>query len=397
MKFYSTRSALAGFVACFTVGLSQPSSVLARDSAAPGVPAPAEKAAAEKPASPAAKPAAPVPATTVEEVTAAVVTAPKPKVIREARKGMGSDLYIMVYSANTEDAKKAMAAAFDEMALIEKSMSEWIAESDVSRINSAAGSKEPVTISARTLAVLKSGKEVNTASKGKFSMSWAAFAPLWDFRNIGDQNKILPTEGKALEKAELVDDSLLTIDETASTAMLGKSGMALGLGGIAKGYALDRAIKVLTDAGFGDALIFAGGDIKTSGSKGGKPWLVGIQDPRAQGFFAVVSMSKGGAESIVNSGDYEHFFEQDGKRYHHIIDPRTGFPATLSRSVTVISADALRADAFSTALFIMGPVEGMALVEATEGLEAIIVGANNEVVMSTGLKGRVRLVKEPTK
>lgn len=312
-----------------------------------------------------------------------------PHVVTSSRTGMGTRTQVLVYTDDEAAAREATAAAFAEMERVEELMSEWLPDSEVSRLNQSAG-KEAVKLSAETFALLAAGKAVATQSAGAFAMSWAALAGLWKF---GDAQPALPPQAELDARLPLVGDARLELDAAAGTARLPKAGMALGLGAIAKGYAVDRALAVLAAKGFTNVLVFAGGDIAVRGKKGAQPWSVGIQDPRAAGYFAVLPL---GDEAVATSGDYEKFFELDGARYHHILDPRTGRPARGCRSVTIVAPDAMTADAYATAVFVLGPQEGMKLVEADPRLEAIIVDDQNAVTVSKGLAQRVRIVRQPT-
>lgn len=199
------------------------------------------------------------------------------------------------------------------------------------------------------------------------------------------------------------------IDRAAGTAFLTKKDARIHLGGIGKGYAVDRAIALLRERGLADVLIQAGGDLHVSGVNGERPWKLGITDPRpstplraspstalrASGpegqAFATVELSNA---TFSTSGDYERFFIKDGVRYHHLIDPESGEPARGCRSVTIVAERAMLADALSTGVFILGPADGMALVEALPGVEAVIVSAKNEVLISSGLRGKVTILSQ---
>ena len=318
-------------------------------------------------------------------------TARQARVIARSRGGMGTRLQILVWSDDEAKAEAGIDAAFAELDRVETLMSEWLPDSEISRINKAAGSPEGIVVSAETFEVLLRGKEISEASEGAFSLSWAALASLWQFDS---ETGVIPDVAKARSRAALVDDSLVQIDRVTRAVRLDHAEMAIGLGGIAKGYSLDRALAVLEEKGLADALVFAGGDIAAMGSKGDRPWLVGIQDPRASGYFATLAIEN---EAVVSSGDYEKYFEADGRRYHHILDRRTGFPAVGTRSVTVVTQDGLSGDAYATAVFVLGPEKGMAFVEAQAGVEAIIITADNTITLSSGLKNRVRILREPSK
>jgi thiamine biosynthesis lipoprotein len=164
---------------------------------------------------------------------------------------------------------------------------------------------------------------------------------------------------------------------------LPEPGRAIGLGGIAKGYAVDRAAAVLRSAGFLNFYIDGGGDVLVSGRRGPRPWHVGVRNPRGgrNAILAVLSLEEG---AVVTSGDYERYREIDGVRYHHIIDPRTGWPARESIAVTVYAPSAEAADALATAAFVLGPEAGSALIEDTPDTEALFVGAGGQVHVTSG-------------
>lgn len=311
------------------------------------------------------------------------------RVERFARRALGTDVELLVFTEDPVGAKSAADAAFAEIDRIEQLMSEWKADSEVNRINQTAGGP-PVSISKDTVAVLKVAQTVSEASGGAFSMTWAALKNLWNFQVPEGQAPIVPNAESVQQRLAFVDDSKLKLTDT--TVQLSERGMALGLGGITKGHATDRALNVLKEKGYPNALAFVGGDIASSGTKGAQPWVVGLQEPRAEGYFAVLTLDD---EAIATSGDYETFFELDGKRYHHVIDPRTGFPAEGVRSVSAISKDAASADAYATAIFVLGPEKGLALAESTDGLEAVIVDAQNRVIVSRGLASRLRILHQP--
>ncbi len=315
-------------------------------------------------------------------------------VVRETAEGMGTRLQVFIYTDESERAHAAISAALEEMARIERLTSAWLPNSEISRINRAAGDGSWIPISPETYEVLIRGQEVNAQTHGRFAMTWAALGPLWDF-SAGSAMHV-PSKSRAQQKAALVNDQRLVFSKTdnAPQARLERQGMALGLGGIAKGYAADRALSIVQSRGFENALVFAGGDVAFRGQKGEKPWLVGIQDPRGQGFFATLRSS--GNDAIVTSGDYERFVEIGGVRYHHILDPKTGFPARGMRSVTIVAPDAMQADALSTAVFVLGETAGLKLVESLPGVDCVLVRGDNEVVVSSGIGKRLRVVRPPT-
>ena len=181
----------------------------------------------------------------------------------------------------------------------------------------------------------------------------------------------------------LVDYSEVVLDDAKKTVFVGREGAMIGLGAIAKGYAVDMAMKRIVELGIKDAIVRAGGDIRVQGTDNGKPWPIGIRDPRdKKKHLARLGLTN---ISISTSGDYERFFIKDGVLYHHIMDPKTGYPATRSRSVTVLAPDTMTSDALSTALFVMGPAEGLGLVGRLKGIEAIFVDSQGKVHTSAGI------------
>ena len=162
--------------------------------------------------------------------------------------------------------------------------------------------------------------------------------------------------------------------------------MRIGVGGIAKGHALDLAVAELRRSGADSFTLTAGGQVYAAGTKEGRPWRIGVRDPRSapEDFFAILEVSD---LSVSTSGDYERFFEQDGVRYHHILDPRTGWPAKGLRSATVVSADAALADALSTAVMVLGKEEGLALIDRVPSAQALVVDHAGGVHRTRGLTG----------
>jgi len=296
--------------------------------------------------------------------------------MRASRPLMGTLWTIeVVDDGRTEEARVAMDSAFSEVARIERLMSEWIPDSPVSRVNSAAG-KNAVAVPSELSTLLNRATDLGHRSKGAFDVTWKGMGSVWRF----DDRFTLPTEASVEEARQRVDFRKLEI--LGDKVYLGQVGMAVGLGGIAKGYAVDRAAAILASAGFPNSLVAGAGDIRASGLKGGRPWKLGIQDPRASRGVLLGEISLSG-RAISTSGDYERFRMVDGVRYHHIIDPRTGWPAKGCRAVTVAASSAEQSDSLATAIFVLGPEEGMKLAQS-EGVDALIVD-NNGAMKASGL------------
>jgi thiamine biosynthesis lipoprotein len=186
------------------------------------------------------------------------------------------------------------------------------------------------------------------------------------------------------------------VNEESSTAYITQPGTRIHLGGIGKGYAVDRAVSILQQHDMRDFMVQFGGDLYVAGKPGEGPWRLGINDPRGapNDSFAVIELRDA---TFSTSGDYERYFIENGQRYHHILDPDTGQPARGCRSVTIVARSAMLADGLSTGVFILGPHAGMQLVERLPDVEAVIVSQDNEVLISSGLRDRVSIIHPPTR
>jgi len=293
-----------------------------------------------------------------------------------------------------ERGREGAGIVFDIFREVEARMSEWKETSPLSAVNRAAGI-EPVEVPDDLLALIRRGIEIGDMTGGAFDITWAALWGLWDFE--ADPPRV-PGDSEIESRLRLVDCRRIVIDDDAGTVHLPEEGMMIGLGGIAKGYALDRAAIALRQAGIDDFLISAGGQMMAGGLRGDRPWRIGIRDPRKgpDDYFAFLEVTD---TSVSTSGDYERYFLLDGVRYHHILDPRTGRPASPPdrlRSATVICADATLADALSTALMILGRKEALALIDSMDGVEAVLVDDEAQVHTSRGLAGALQPVHDPS-
>ncbi len=300
---------------------------------------------------------------------------------------MASPVSVTAPQAVASDVAAIVFGVFRE---VDAAMSEWKASSPLSSVNGAAGD-HAVPVPADLRAVIRRGIEIGQRTDGAFDITWAALWGLWDFRAVTPQ---VPADAEIERRAGLVDFRLVEIDDEAGTVYLPRAGMLIGLGGIAKGYALDVSARGLRERGFDSFLISAGGQMMLGGRRGDRPWRVGVRDPRGapDDFFAFIETT---GVSISTSGDYERYFIRDGIRYHHILDPRTGRPSRGPRSATVISADATLADALSTALMILGTDRGLALAESWAGVEAVVVDARGTVHATAGIAAQLRHVHPP--
>jgi len=311
-----------------------------------------------------------------------------------ARSGlaMGSELTLMAWTADEDPANRAFDAVFAEFNRLDRLLSVWKKDSDILRLNAAAGD-HPVPVSKDTIDALVTARQVSEWTDGKFDVTFGALSDIWKFDQ--DQDDTVPSQAAIAARLPLIDYRKLVIDVPGGTAFLQKKGMRAHLGGIGKGFAVDHAVALLKAAGLSDFSIQAGGDLYVAGHRGDRPWRLGIADPRAAdgAIFARVDLTD---STFSTSGDYERFFIKDGVRYHHILDPATGQPARLSRSVTIVAKQAVLADGLSTGVFLLGPDRGMTLIERLPDVEGVIVGADNQVRVSSGLQGKVDIVHPPT-
>jgi thiamine biosynthesis lipoprotein len=279
--------------------------------------------------------------------------------------------------------RDAITAAINEMARIEEIASEWREDSDLSRVNRSNG--EPVKVPPELFEILERSAKVSAESNGLFDVTFYAVGQLWKF----EPGSRPPTPEAIAERLPSVDWRAVELDPAAKTVRLAKPGMKIGLGAIAKGYAVDRASALLHARGFDNHIVEAGGDTQVSGQKGDKPWRVGVQDPqRPDGRIGHIIAKD---QSVVTSGNYARFFVWEGVHYTHILNPRTGWPIPADRtpkSVTMIAPNATDADAYCTAVTVMEPSEGLAFVEAHPALEAVIIGPDDHVYVSSGLSER---------
>jgi FAD:protein FMN transferase len=313
--------------------------------------------------------------------------------VDRARGIMGTAVQITVWTAEEEKAVRAIEQAFAEFERLNALMTTWTQDSEVSRINAAAGNGEAIPVSAEVLECITRGQEASRASGGAFDLTIGGFSGVWKFDE--DNDGAIPAPAQVAERRKLVNWRDLVVDPATRTVRLKRKGMKITLGGIAKGYAVDRAAKILRAAGFADFIVQAGGDMWVSGRRGDRRWRVGIRDPRGPRgkFFAAAEVEN---HTFSTSGDYERFTLKDGRRYHHIIDPRTGYPATASRSVTIMAKDATTAEVLSKMLFIWGWEKGFAYLAKQKDVEAVVVDAHNQVHVTPGLATHLIRISDPT-
>ena len=309
----------------------------------------------------------------------------KPKPIRQTELALGTVCTVSLFDSSKQ---ALLPASFALISQLENKISKNIPESEISNLNRSAG-LSPVVLSEPVFQLLTIAQKYSILSEGMFDVTIDPVVELW---GIGTDHAAVPSRDKLEHAVSLVDYRKVVLDSDKSSVFLPGKELAVDLGGIAKGYIADRVKDFLVSSGAGAGIIDLGGNILVFGKKpDGSDFRIGIQDPFGGrgSAIGVVTMAEG---SVVTSGIYERFFEQDGKRYHHIFDVRTGFPVENNLSgVTIVTMESAAGDALSTAVFALGLEKGMALVEKTDGAEAICITKDKEIYISSGLKDRFTL------
>lgn len=304
--------------------------------------------------------------------------------VKEEQGKMGSPFEITAVHPNRTTAVNAIQAAFAEIDRLEAMISSWRPDSETSKINEAAG-LAPVVVSPELFNLVRRSLKVSQLTGGAFDISFAGMGKLWDFKSA---NPIIPAPEVIQKALGHVDYRNIVLDPAARTVFLKHKGMRIGFGGIGKGYAANRAVFILKDHGIESGVVNAGGDLVAFGSEeDGQPWRVSVAHPRERNkIFARLRLTE---QAVVTSGDYERFIMVDGKRYSHIINPKTGYPAHELVSVTIICPDAELADALATATFVLGPKKGLALINGLKHIECILVDVDGKMLFSDNIQNQL--------
>jgi thiamine biosynthesis lipoprotein len=291
---------------------------------------------------------------------------------------MGTTIQVQAWHADPSIARRGIEAVVAEMHRIDAQMSTYKDDSELSRINTRAA-EQTVPVSDELAALIARALEFSELTEGAFDVTYASVGYLYDFR-LG-----VHPDARSLEEAlPGVNFRHVILDRERGTVAFDRKGVRIDLGGIAKGYAVERGADILRAHGIEHAQIGAGGDTRLLGDRRGRPWIVGVRDPRDRS--RIVAQLPLVDEAISTSGDYERYFEQEGQRFHHIIDPGTGTSARGVRSVSIIGPDATLTDALSTGVFVMGVEQGLELVNRLTGVEAVIVDGEGRLWFSAGLE-----------
>ena len=291
---------------------------------------------------------------------------------------MGTEVSVHLWHENAEEGMSVVEEIFAEVARIDGLMSTYIEGSEISEINRSAADG-PVAAGDELINLILRSLDISVLTHGAFDITYESVGQYYDFRE-----RRRPDEATIQEGLERIDYQLVEVDRLAGTVRFLEPGVRINLGGIAKGYVVERAVNLLRSRGIRHAIVTAGGDSRLLGDRRGQPFMVGIRDPRNEG--EVVLTMPLEDEAISTSGDYERYFEEDGTRYHHIIQPTTGEPAGGVRSATIVGPDAVLTDALSTSVFVLGVDRGLRLIATLPDYEGIVIDAEGRLFYSDGLQ-----------
>ena len=290
---------------------------------------------------------------------------------------MGTSVRVELWADTPDRAEHAIAAVMADMHRIDRTMSPHKPTSELSRINRDAGAMA-VPLSEEMYALVVRSLQLSELSGGAFDISYASAGQLYDYRA-----GIQPTEAALAQARAAIGYRHLQLDPVARTLRFGRPGMRIDLGGFAKGHAVDRGVAILRNLDITNAIVTAGGDSHVLGDRRGRPWTIAIRDPRRPG--EVVAVLPLEDVALSTSGDYERYFERDGVRCHHLIDPKTGKSPSGVRSVTILAADGLTTEGLSKSVFVLGVEQGLQLIERQRGVDAVVVDAQGVLHFSSGL------------
>lgn len=296
---------------------------------------------------------------------------------KDARGIMGTNIEVELWDTDPMHAKACIEEVMDEMERINQDMSPYIKTSELYRINAHAA-EAPVKISQEMFDLIQRSFYFSEISHGAFDITFASIGYRYDYRK-----HIKPSDAEIKASLPEINYRHIKLDSKNRTIFFDMPGVRIDLGGIAKGHAVDNSIAILRKCGIKEAMVTAGGDSRIIGDHNGRPWMIGIKDPRnKQSSIIAIPLSD---TAVSTSGDYERYFIKDGVRYHHILNPKTGKSVHSTRSVTIIASDATTTDGLSTTIFVLGPKMGMALIEQLKGVDAVIIDNHGGVTYSSGL------------
>lgn len=311
-------------------------------------------------------------------VLSAVVQPARAEWIRRVEDGiMGTRTVVELWADDRDQGNAAVEAVLAEMRRIDESMSTYKPASEVSQVNAQAA-RRAIEVSPELFDLLTTALEFSRITAGAFDITYASVGYLYDYRE-----HVRPSDAQIAKALPGIDYRHVLLNADARTVRFSQPGVRIDLGGIGKGHAVDRGIAILQARGFEHALVTAGGDSRIVGDRFGKPWVVGIRHPdRKDEVIAKIPLEDA---ALSTSGDYERYFDEDGVRYHHILDPHTGRSARKVRSATIIGPTATRTDGLSKTAFVLGAERAIELYNKMEGIDAVLVTPEGRVLYTEGL------------
>jgi thiamine biosynthesis lipoprotein len=323
----------------------------------------------------------PWPALTLVSILFAFSAISRPSVaewLGDTRPMMGTEISVYLWHDDPVAGTEAVEDVFDEVARINQLMSTYVEDSRISLINREAANA-PVDAGPELTQLILRSLDISILTLGAFDITYDSVGQYYDFRE-----RRRPDTATIQKELGSINFRLVHADAATNLVSFDKPGVRINLGGIAKGYTVERGVQILRSRGVRNAIVTAGGDSRLLGDRRGQPWMVGVRDPRNEDAVAVSIPLVD--EAISTSGDYERYFEEDGKRYHHIIQPTTGEPANGVHSATIVGPDAVITDALSTSVFIMGVDQGLRLIATLPDYEGIVIDAEGRLFYSDGLR-----------
>ena len=296
----------------------------------------------------------------------------------DSRPLMGTEISVQLWHDDPVAGESAVEAVFAEMERINQLMSTYIEDSRISLINREAADRA-VPAGDELYDLIVRSLDISILTHGAFDITYDSVGQHYDFRE-----RQRPNPETVEQELSRIDYRLIETDPATKSIHFLQEGVRINLGGIAKGYAVERGVGILRSLGVRHAIVTAGGDSRLLGDRRGQPWMVGVRDPRREGRVAIRIPLEN--EAISTSGDYERYFEEDGRRYHHIIQPATGEPANGIHSATIVGPDAVITDALSTSVFVMGVDQGLRLIGTLPDYEGVVIDAEGKLFYSDGLQ-----------
>ena len=297
---------------------------------------------------------------------------------KDARPKMGTEVSVIFWHDDAATGAAIVEEIFAEVDRINVLMSTYVESSRISEINRDAAAR-PVVAGDELFDLIRRSLDISVLTRGAFDITYESVGQHYDFRE-----RERPDKAMIEAERQYIDYQLVELDEAAGTVRFLEQGVRINLGGIAKGYVVEQGVDMLRSHGVENGIVTAGGDSRLLGDRRGRPWMVGIRNPREDGKVAISVPLED--EAISTSGDYERYFEEDGVRYHHIIQPSSGLPVEGVHSATVFGPDAVMTDALSTSVFVMGVDEGLKLIGCLPDYESIVIDAESQIFYSTGLE-----------